>query len=251
MLITLASPFRILALRLWIKCLVLITLTAVAATVHAQNRQVRTKEEVLVYESPALTSKVLEEVNEGETLTLLTALTEEWVLVSNGKVNGYVLTGSIEELVANESCKWADSMPVHADSGLSPYDLPGEPAVRALAEISLLDFNNAVRSRDFYFFHATIADVWKPSITPAAFEKGFAEFLALKPDISSIQGEKARFVRCPRVDSKYDADVLFLDGIYQLDPLPVRFNLEYVLENDQWKLVRIRVSTKSDDIDDL
>lgn len=123
-------------------------------------------------------------------------------------------------------------------------EVPTRAQSRALVRETLDEFNDAVTSGDFSDFHKGIAKSWNRTSKPADFEKGFKEFIDQKIDISRIEGEEPVFDPSPKIDKKYGKKVLFLKGAYETKPLPVNFNLEYIVDDDKWKLVFIGVDTR-------
>ncbi len=124
-------------------------------------------------------------------------------------------------------------------------EVPTRSQSRALVKTTLMNFNEAVQSGDFTEFHTTIARSWRRTSKPSDFEKGFNEFIEKKIDISRIRGEQPEFDPEPNIDKKYGKKVLFLKGTYKTEPLPVNFNLEYIVDDDAWKLVFIGVDTRN------
>ncbi|MEZ5346741.1 MAG: hypothetical protein R2681_14415 [Pyrinomonadaceae bacterium] len=122
--------------------------------------------------------------------------------------------------------------------------VPSSDASQEIAKTTLLNFNDAVTSGDFSDFHKTIAKSWQRSSRPSTFEKGFSEFIEKKVNIGAIRSQEADFSPSPKIDKKYGQQVLFLEGRYDIRPRPVKFKLEYIFEDDDWKLVLIDVNTK-------
>ena len=70
------------------------------------------------------------------------------------------------------------------------------------------------------------------------------EFIDKRINIGNIRSRDANFNPQPYIDNKYNRKVLFLKGNYSTSPRPVNFELEYIFEDGDWKLVFIRVDTK-------
>ncbi|NNE67403.1 MAG: hypothetical protein HKN33_12620 [Pyrinomonadaceae bacterium] len=136
-----------------------------------------------------------------------------------------------------------DDGPVKADED----EVPSTSQARKIVKKTLMDFNEAVQDKDFSDFHKKIADTWRNSSKPADFEKGFKKFIDRGVDISRIEDEDPDFSPKPYIDKKYGKKVLFLKGEYDTKPLPVNFNLEYIVDDDEWKLVFIGVDTRKKD----
>ncbi|MDH3494029.1 MAG: hypothetical protein OEM82_10795 [Acidobacteriota bacterium] len=137
----------------------------------------------------------------------------------------------------------ADDEPFEADEDEVPTTAQSENLVKT----TLMRFNEAVQAGDFADFHKTVSSTWRRRSKPADFNKGFKEFIDKEIDISRIRGEDPEFSPKPYIDKKYGKKVLFLKGSYETEPLPVNFNLEFIVDDDEWKLVFIGVDTRSKD----
>ena len=122
--------------------------------------------------------------------------------------------------------------------------VPTDAQAQALVRRTLLDFNDAVSKGDFADFRETVASRWRDNSRVRDFNKGFKEFIDKKVDISRVRNNDANFSPRPYIDKKYGRQVLFLKGKYDTSPLPVNFNLEYIVDGGEWKLVFIGVDTR-------
>jgi len=103
---------------------------------------------------------------------------------------------------------------------------------------TLLDFNNAVRSKNFTAFHSSLSDAWKKQSTPTSLQESFKEFIAKNIDIGGIKDHKPE-VALPQHPTSNNT--LQLKGRYQTTPAPVGFELEYANERGDWKLQNISI----------
>ena len=122
-----------------------------------------------------------------------------------------------------------------------PNSVPSTEQSRAIVLRTLNDFNDAVKKGDFSDFRETVARLWRNKTGVDEFNKGFKQFIDNKIDISRINNSVPTFDPAPRIGTKSDVKVLFLKGEY---PGPVKFNLEYIVEDDEWKLIFISVDTR-------
>ncbi|MEZ5306871.1 MAG: hypothetical protein R2684_06975 [Pyrinomonadaceae bacterium] len=123
-------------------------------------------------------------------------------------------------------------------------EVPSDAQLQGLVRHTLNDFNDAVKDGDFTDFHSKVANVWKRSSKPSDFNKGFSEFIDKKINIDRIEGETAEFSPDPRIGKKSGKKVLFVKGKYDTNPLPVNFELEYLVDGGEWKLIFIGVDTR-------
>ncbi len=115
-------------------------------------------------------------------------------------------------------------------------------AARALVQITMLDFQNAVRNRSFEAFHANVSKQWQQQVTRQDIEKAFSSFLSAKTAFPDIGKQEPTFDTLPQVQSNGS---LKAKGVYLTQPYNVRFSLTYVNENLNWKLYGIDVSLLS------
>jgi hypothetical protein len=120
----------------------------------------------------------------------------------------------------------------------APPPVPPEAELERIVAEVLLDFNQAVRARDFTDFYGKLSDVWKKETSPQRLRQTFQAFLDKNIDISPIKDVKPR-ISPPAVN---DRGVLVVAGHYPTQPSRVRFELEYAQERGGWKLMGIAVS---------
>jgi hypothetical protein len=119
---------------------------------------------------------------------------------------------------------------------------PAAELERMVAE-ALLDFNRAVRTRDFTAFYGNLSDVWKKETTPERLRETFRVFQDKDIDIGPIKDVKPQ-VAPPAVVN--DRGVLVVAGHYPTEPSQVQFELEYARERGDWKLSGIAVRVGKD-----
>jgi hypothetical protein len=117
--------------------------------------------------------------------------------------------------------------------------LPPRAECERLARESLLQFNDAVKAKDFTGFHKTISQLWQGQITPAELLDAFRSFVDQDIDISPIRNAEPVFEPAPKIDSD---GVLTLEGNYPLRPNKVIFRLKYVNESGAWKLLGAKIN---------
>jgi hypothetical protein len=120
--------------------------------------------------------------------------------------------------------------------------LPRDRDVERLISQTLLDFNHAVKSKDFTSFHASLSETWKKQSTPRSLLAAFQEFVDKKIDIASIKDHK------PQINSPLQLtsdNTLKLKGRYQTTTSPVGFELQYANEKGDWKLLSISIRVGS------
>lgn len=192
-------------------------------------------------------------------------LIKEFWLGKNNFLNGIIALGVVSAIALGCKCgdlsnfgknSEANRVVVNTESTPEPTspedrlpdtprgEVPSEREMEKLVKATLLDFNDAVQKGDFTDFHSKISKVWKRTASPEKFNQGFSEFIQKKIDISNIKGKTAEFDPQPTVKRKSGYKVLEAKGKYDTSPLPTRFEMEYINEDDEWKLISIRVDTR-------
>jgi len=120
--------------------------------------------------------------------------------------------------------------------------LPRGGEVERLISQTLLDFNHAVKTKNFTAFHDSLSERWKRQSTPSSLQEAFKEFVDKKIDIASIKDHKPQIAPPQRLTSD---DTLQLKGRYEDTPSPIGFELEYANEKGDWKLLNISIRVGS------
>ena len=165
----------------------------------------------------------------------------------NGLAEGTVTTRRggtkpVSVRLAREDGRWAVTGMSYGGAELTTAARPAVPSDEELERLTaetLLDFNRAVKTRDFTAFHEKLADVWKKEVTPEQLQTAFHQFLDQDVDIGPIRGVKPRLARPAAVNEN---GTIIVSGQYPIQPSPVRFGLEFAREGGAWKLSRIKVS---------
>jgi hypothetical protein len=125
--------------------------------------------------------------------------------------------------------------------GVGGKQVPADEDVQALVKATLLDFNRAVRAKDFKPFHDKIAVVWQREVTPEQLHTAFQAFIDKQIDLSGIEPLTAVLDQPPRINNE---GLLEVSGYYPTKPKRVFFNLKYTYEHPSWKLTGINLETK-------
>lgn len=119
--------------------------------------------------------------------------------------------------------------------------VPAEADLRRLVTETLLDFNQAVQTKDFTMLYGKLSDLWKKETSPEKLQMNLQEFIDKKVDIGPIKNFNPQFVPPPLVNDKR---VLVVEGHYPTEPSRVRFKLQYIRESTAWKLTAISVNVE-------
>ena len=118
-------------------------------------------------------------------------------------------------------------------------EIPDEKDLQFLADGSLVSFGLAIKKKDFSKFYDEFADVWQKQTTPDKLKDAFKDFFDKNIDLPAAIKDKEPVFNQP---AKVNEDsVLLLKGYYTTTPNRVVFELKYVEESDEWRLVGINV----------
>lgn len=115
-------------------------------------------------------------------------------------------------------------------------------AMRRLASRSLLDFNEAVQRRDFKAFHATLARPMREKYTPEQLQRAFQVFIDQNLNFAPIRDVEPVFE--PREARIGSGGELTLKGHFPTRPAEVVFDLSYLMEGGEWRLISINVRVR-------
>lgn len=130
------------------------------------------------------------------------------------------------------------------DADASTGKMPSEAQLQELARETVLDFNDAIQSEDFTAFHSKISKPFQKQASPERFKQVFAEFLNNNIDFKEVEDLTAEFSPAPALGKESGYNVLSLNGSYATSPRRTKFELKYIPEGKEWKLIFIRISTK-------
>lgn len=130
------------------------------------------------------------------------------------------------------------------DADASTGKMPSDEQLQELARETVLDFNDAIQSEDFTAFHSKISKPFQKQASPERFKQVFAEFLNNNIDFKEVNDLQAEFSPAPALGKESGYNVLSLNGSYATSPRRTKFELKYIPEGKEWKLIFIRISTK-------
>jgi hypothetical protein len=117
--------------------------------------------------------------------------------------------------------------------------IPADAELRKMATATVLDFDQAVKAKDFAVFYGKIAKLWQSQTKPEELKKIFQQFIDKDVDLSGIKEVPPEFSEPPGLDADH---MLALTGYYPAKTLRVNFKLRYAYEHPAWKLVGIEIN---------
>ncbi len=150
-------------------------------------------------------------------------------------------TGTITPTESASPSPSATKAYIKADA--SKAQIPSDDEMQVIVKKTLLDFNDALQKKDFTDFHSTISKVWQKQITPAALQTNFQAFIDGKADMSDINSMTAKFTGSPEITRSTGVKTLEAKGEYPTTPNASTFELKYIAEGKEWKLIGLKVYT--------
>lgn len=117
--------------------------------------------------------------------------------------------------------------------------IPDADQLQKLVTQSLLDFNSGVEAKDFTDFYGTISKTWQGQTSAEKLAEVFKSFVENQIDISPIQDVSPEFSEPVAIDNN---GVMHIRGSYPTQPLRVVFELNYVYERSNWKLLGVSLN---------
>jgi hypothetical protein len=125
--------------------------------------------------------------------------------------------------------------------GDASREIPPRDVMERLVDGSIQELAGAINADDFTAFHASSARLWQAQTTPAALREAFAAFVEQGIDLTVLADLEPVFSQEPRIE---DDGALYLVGYYPSQPSVTHFELTYVYEHPEWKLLGAGVEIK-------
>jgi len=123
-------------------------------------------------------------------------------------------------------------------AGTDDAKAPTVKEARTLVRESLLAFNQALQEKSFAGFYKQVATLWQNQTTPEKLQALFQPFIDAEINLAPIAKLEPTFEKGPVID---EDGLLQIQGTYPTTPSKVRFDLAYVNEGTDWRLVKINV----------
>lgn len=128
-----------------------------------------------------------------------------------------------------------------AGSGLSgPVPtIPEETVQLGLVRSAMADFVISLNSGDMSHFHATVSDMFRTQFSVAQLNQAYRAVINYGADWSELNSLQPRIEQAPSIN---DDGVLVLAGSYPTQPNATRFQIKYVQELGQWKVLGLNLN---------
>ncbi len=120
-------------------------------------------------------------------------------------------------------------------------EVPTESELRPVVVETLQKFNEAVEQQDFSDFYANISETWQNQTTAAELTEAFSPLFKEKMDFTPK--DQTALVFAPKPTIEKDNTLKKIEVNYPTAKVEnVKFRLRYVKEDENWKLLGIRLN---------
>lgn len=124
-------------------------------------------------------------------------------------------------------------------------EVPPDTEMRQLVQRTLQDFASSVETGDFTSFQQTTSSDFQKQFTPQALNTAFDVFIqkreAVVPVLRSTAAMTPVYSPAPNVSKVNMRNVLNINGTYATSPVPTNFEMQYLQDGGQWKIIKIVV----------
>ncbi len=124
------------------------------------------------------------------------------------------------------------------DTALQP---PGEEVSRKLVKACIAHFAEAINKKDTSSFRLFTSKAFQKEVTVAQLNSAFKSFMDMETDFTVL--DRMDPVIDPKPVLKEDG-TLHIEGYYATSPNKFYYSLDYIREENMWKLIRINVELK-------
>lgn len=125
----------------------------------------------------------------------------------------------------------------------SKGEIPSEDELQVKVKEDILRFNKALQDENFDDFYDSISEFWKEQTSSRKLKNQFQSFIDGKANLSGIKSLDADFSPKPRIDDSKRVKILEVNGEYATTPNKSTFELKYIPEDKEWKLIGLYVQT--------
>lgn len=167
-----------------------------------------------------------------------------------GRLQGTVETKQggkipIEVTLVKEEGAWKILSIQKAAAGLiveeDTKQVPDVEELERMTDDSMQELALAINSRDFSDFHKGISSMWQAQITAEELYEIFSSFSGQNADLTVLRDLNPTFSETPSIGAD---GVLSLMGYYASQPSVTYFDMKFIYEHPQWKLVGIGIELK-------
>jgi hypothetical protein len=123
----------------------------------------------------------------------------------------------------------------------SAQDVPSATVQEIIIKTSLLTFNDANETGNYDVLHARLSKPFRDQFPPEKLAAVFKAFRDRHAYLDLIAAKPPIAAEPAKIDNQ---GLLTLKGYFDTSPSRVNYDLAFILEGDEWRLVRINVDLK-------
>ncbi|MBV8187525.1 MAG: hypothetical protein JOY64_22795 [Alphaproteobacteria bacterium] len=120
--------------------------------------------------------------------------------------------------------------------------VPSDHVLEALVKSSLLSLNDANVTGDYSVLHAKLSKPFREQFSPDRLKETFREFAGKHVDYDIIAAYAPVYSKPAAVD---DEGKLLVEGYFPTTPNRLKFKLDFIPSDGEWKLIGIKVDIDS------
>ncbi len=120
-------------------------------------------------------------------------------------------------------------------------EIPSGEVLATMVNESVWILGDGLNKNDLGAFYDHIAKLWQSQTDEPSLRQAFHEFIDKKIDLTIMHGQTPVLSEPPVIDKD---GVLRLKGYYPTQPYVINFDLGYLYEHPNWKLVAVNINTK-------
>lgn len=118
--------------------------------------------------------------------------------------------------------------------------VPSDRALETLVKGSLLTLNDANVTGIYTVLHAKLSKPFRDQFSAERLAQVFRSFRDKQIDYDAIAALPPTYSVPPRID---DDGKLIVRGFFPTEPLHLKFELDFIPSDGEWKLIRVNVKT--------
>jgi opacity protein-like surface antigen len=119
--------------------------------------------------------------------------------------------------------------------------VPAPELQEVLIKASLMTFNDANVTGNYSVLHAKMSKPFRDQFTPEKFKEAFKAFVDQHIDFDVVVAKPPVSTEEAKVN---DEGRLLLRGYFDTKPSRVRYDLDFIMSEGEWKLIKLNVDVK-------
>ena len=118
--------------------------------------------------------------------------------------------------------------------------IPNDEELKKLVKMNITRLSEAIKNNDFSNFYDHISILWQSQVTKDKLKSIFKKFIDNKVELSDLQSLEPILIQKPRL---IEERTLQVKGIYKSNLRRTSFEMLFIFEKQNWKLIGINISS--------